>query len=102
VLFGVFASVAVAVVSSLPPELTAALAGLAMIGVLLSSFQGAFRDKHFQIGALVSLVIAMSGLEIFHISAPFWALVGGVVASALLERSDFRDRAAAEEAAQQK
>ncbi|MGC5628171.1 benzoate/H(+) symporter BenE family transporter [Georgenia sp. Z1344] len=89
VLFGVLASVAVGAVSTLPPELTAALAGLAMIGVLLQAFQSSFRDKRFQIGALVALVVAMSGLTLFHISAPFWSLVIGVVTSLVLEPKDF-------------
>lgn len=87
-LFGVFASVAVGVVGTLPPELTAALAGLAMIGVLLQAFQSSFRDARFQIGALVALVVAMSGVTIFHISAPFWSLVAGVATSLILEMKD--------------
>lgn len=87
--FGVIAGVAVAAVRALPPQLTAVLAGLAMIGVLLSAFQGAFGERRFQVGAFVALIIAMSGLTLFNISAPFWALVGGVLASLLLETKDF-------------
>ncbi|MGC5615393.1 benzoate/H(+) symporter BenE family transporter [Georgenia sp. Z1491] len=90
--FGIFASVAVAIVGTLPPELTAALAGLAMIGVLLQAFQSSFRERRFQVGALVALVIAMSGVSILHISAPFWALVGGVLTSLVLEQKDFSRR----------
>jgi len=90
--FGVVAGAAVAVVSTLPPELTATLAGLAMIGVLLSAFQSSFGERRFQLGAFVALVIAMSGVTIFNISAPFWALVGGVLASLALESKDFRVR----------
>lgn len=88
VLFGVFASVAVGIVGTLPPELTAALAGLAMIGVLLQAFQSSFGDTRFQIGALVALVVAMSGVTIFHISAPFWSLVAGVATTLILETKD--------------
>lgn len=92
VVFGIFASVAVAIVGTLPPELTVAVAGLAMIGVLLQAFQSSFREKRFQVGALVALVIAMSGVTILQISAPFWALVGGVVTSLVLEPRDFARR----------
>ena len=91
-LFGAFAGVALALVTALPPELTATLAGLAMIGVLLSAFQSSFTEKRFQLGAFVALVIAMSGVTLFEISAPFWALVGGVLASLMLETKDFRVR----------
>lgn len=90
--FGVVASAAVAVVFTLPPELTTTLAGLAMIGVLLSAFQSSFGERRFQLGAFVALVIAMSGVTILNISAPFWALVGGVIASLALEPKDFRVR----------
>lgn len=92
ILFGVFASVAVGVVGTLPPELTAALAGLAMIGVLLQAFQSSFGDARFQIGALVALVVAMSGVTIFHISAPFWSLVAGVATTLILETKDLAVR----------
>lgn len=88
-LFGIFAGAAVAIVGTLPSELTATLAGLAMIGVLLSSFQSSFGEKRFQLGAFVALIVAMSGVTIFHISAPFWALVLGVLASLALEHKDF-------------
>ena len=89
-LFGVFAGVAVALVSTLPPTLIAAVAGLAMIGVLISAFRGAFGGSTFQTGAFAALVIAMSGVTIFNISAPLWALLGGVLVSLAVESKDFK------------
>lgn len=83
--FGAFAGVAVAVVTALPSELVSTVAGLAMITVLLSALQGAFRENQFQIGAFFALVIAMSDVTIFGVSSPFWALIGGVAVSLLLE-----------------
>ncbi len=88
--FGILAGAAVAVVSALPGELIASLAGLAMLGVLLAAFRGAFGGSRYQFGALFALVIAMSGVTVLNISAPFWALVGGVLASLVLEPKDFR------------
>ncbi|WP_281285047.1 benzoate/H(+) symporter BenE family transporter [Nocardioides albertanoniae] len=89
-LFGVFAGVAVALVSALPPTLIAAVAGLAMIGVLISAFRGAFGGATFQTGAFTALVIAMSGVTILNISAPLWALLGGVLVSLAIESKDFK------------
>lgn len=77
-------------VTALPGELIGVVAGLAMIGVLISAFQGAFQGGRFQMGAFAALIIAMSGVTIFNISSPFWALVGGVLISLILERKDFR------------
>ena len=89
-LFGVLGGAAVALVSTLPGELVAAVAGLAMIGVLVSAFRGAFGGTAFQTGAFTALVIAMSGVTVLHVSSPFWALVGGVVVSLVVENADFR------------
>lgn len=97
-LFGIFAGVTVALVTVMPAELTAMVAGLAMIGVLVRSFRASFSEARFQLGAFFALVIAMSGIAMFNISAPFWALLGGVLASLLLEPRDFRARREEEEA----
>ncbi|WP_366924354.1 benzoate/H(+) symporter BenE family transporter [Metallumcola ferriviriculae] len=88
--FGLLASLALAFVSGLPKSLIGIVAGLAMIGVLLSAFQEAFAPKKFKTGAFFALIIAMSGITIFKVSAPFWALVGGVVVSYLTEPQDFQ------------
>lgn len=90
--FGAFAGAAVALVTALPSELVATVAGLAMITVLLYAFQGAFRDRQFQLGAFFALIIAMSGVTIVGVSSPFWALVGGVTVSLLLETDHFKQR----------
>jgi benzoate membrane transport protein len=87
--FGIIAGVAVPFVTSLPGALVATVSGLAMIGVLVSSLQASFSERKFQIGAFFSLVIAMSGVSFFGISSPFWALIGGVVVSLIIEKADF-------------
>lgn len=88
--FGLFASLIVPFVRALPGPLISLLAGLSMIGVLLNAFEGAFSPRRFRYGAFFALVIAMSGVVLFKISSPFWALVGGVIASMILEPQDFK------------
>ncbi len=87
--FGLIASIAVAFVAGLPNTLIGIVAGLAMIGVLISSFEYAFSTKKFRTGAFFALVIAISNVTILKISAPFWALLGGVIVSLIAERKDF-------------
>ncbi|MEW6662333.1 MAG: benzoate/H(+) symporter BenE family transporter [Bacillota bacterium] len=95
VLFMVFAlsiGVAVPFIKALPKELVSLLAGLAMIGVLTSALEMAFSEKRFRVGSFFALVIAMSGIVLFKISAPLWALLGGVVISHIVEPQDFSSK----------
>lgn len=88
--FGLVAGAAVPLVLALPTPLIGCIAGLAMISVLLGAFQQAFaKDRGHQIGAFVALVVAMSQFSLFNISAPFWALVFGVLVSLLLDAKAF-------------
>jgi len=89
--FGLIASIAVAFVAGLPKHLIGIIAGLAMIGVLISSFEYAFATKKFRTGAFFALMIAISGVAFFKIASPFWALIGGVVASLIVEPRDFQE-----------
>lgn len=85
--FGIFAGLLVPLILRLPAPLIGAVAGLAMINVLLMAFQSAFtKDAGYQIGAFAALVVAMSNISILGISAPFWALVTGAAISMLVER----------------
>lgn len=94
--FGLIAGAAVPVVMSLPGALIGTVAGLAMIGVLLAAFQNAFgRTLVNQTGAFVALAVAMSNISILGISAPFWALVAGVIVSFIVERDGLLTRATA-------
>ncbi|MGF6947625.1 benzoate membrane transport protein [Neobacillus sp. B4I6] len=88
--FGVFAGVVIPYVTAMPNVLIGTIAGLAMIGVLLSSLQEAFSSQKFQIGSFFALLIALSGVNFFDVSSPFWAILGGVVASLIVEKADFK------------
>ncbi|MCP3761105.1 benzoate/H(+) symporter BenE family transporter [Domibacillus sp. A3M-37] len=87
--FGLFAGVVLPFVTAMPKVLIGTIAGLAMIGVLLNSLQSAFAKPRFQIGAFFALVIAMSGVSFFGVSSPFWAILGGIAVSLIIEKVDF-------------
>lgn len=88
--FGLLASWAVYFVQALPGDLVSVVAGLAMIGVLVTAFRGAFAQSLFPMGTFAALVVGMSNLTIAKISAPLWALVIGVLISYLVEPKDFQ------------
>lgn len=89
-IFGLFASGALGFVRALPAGLISILAGLAMMNVLIQSFDIAFSARKFRVGTFAALVVAMSGITILKIGAPFWSLIIGVVISLLADTEDFK------------
>lgn len=91
--FGFFSSYAIGFIKLVPLALIATVAGLAMINVLLQSLQLAFRsDKNaaFQLGAFTAFVVALSGVSFLNITAPFWALVAGLVITLITEKHQLK------------
>ena len=76
-------------VIAMPSVIVTVIAGLAMLGVLINSLKTAFSDSKFQMGAFFALIIGMSGVNFFHISAPLWAIVGSLFVSFLIEKEHF-------------
>lgn len=89
IVFALFAPLATAFALALPLSLIGLIGGLAMMRVLQTTFQTAFRGE-CPLGALVSFVVSVAGVPIFNIGAPFWGLVFAVITSWLLERDSLR------------
>ncbi len=92
IVFGFFAQQFTTLMLAAPPAYVAALAGLAMLRVLESSFVTAFASR-FTLGALVTFVVTVSDITLLNIGSAFWGLVAGLLISMLLERTDFADGA---------
>ncbi len=89
--FGMFTPAFTRFLLACPPSFIATLAGLAMLRVLQSAFTTAFAGQ-YQLGALISFLVTVSGIAILSIGAPFWGLVFGYALSRLLERADYLPR----------
>jgi benzoate membrane transport protein len=77
---GLLAPAATAITQALPRELLDTLGALALLGPLAQFFHQAFAGR-YRLAALVAFLVTTSGLVVFRIAAPFWALVaGGAVA----------------------
>jgi benzoate membrane transport protein len=76
-----------ALVNVLPRSYVSALAGLAILGALQESLEKSFSGP-LRFGALVAFLVAVTPFAILGISSAFWALIAGVVISALLEREE--------------
>jgi benzoate membrane transport protein len=77
IVLGLGAGLATALVLLSPPVLIEAVAGLALLGALASSVAAAFADASGREGAVVTFVVAVSGVTFFGIGSAFWGLVAG-------------------------
>jgi benzoate membrane transport protein len=73
----------VVIAASLPPELIAILAGLALIGPLIGALRAAFGGGGDSFAPALTFAVTASGLSIWSIGAPFWGLAVGLLARAL-------------------
>ncbi|CAN7481924.1 benzoate/H(+) symporter BenE family transporter [Pseudarthrobacter oxydans] len=85
--FGALAPALTRLMLAAPMEFVLVLGGIAMLRALQQAFVTAFSST-FTLGALVTFVVTVSGLDLFNIHAAFWGLVIGYAASRLLERAD--------------
>jgi benzoate membrane transport protein len=87
--FGLLSPLFTHLLLATPRPFIGALAGLAMLRVLQTSFVVSFSGK-FTLGALVTFLVTVADVPIFNVGAAFWGLVFGFAASWLLERGDFK------------
>lgn len=89
--FGLIAAAATSIVNAIPGSLISLLAGVAMISVLISSFEQSWVDSSkYRYGTFFALIIGISGVSFFGIAAPFWSLVGGTLISLVVEPGDWK------------
>ncbi|MCJ1673274.1 MULTISPECIES: benzoate/H(+) symporter BenE family transporter [unclassified Rathayibacter] len=81
---GAVAGAAAALVSSASPLLIEAVAGLALLGVFVSSVQAAVEDARLRLPAAATLLVTASGIAVAGIGSAFWGLVVGLVVLAWL------------------
>lgn len=85
---GLLAPAATSITRVVPRALVDVLAGLALLPPMTQFLQQAFGSR-FRLGALAAFLVTISGLVLFRIAAPFWALVAGTAVSLAAERADF-------------
>lgn len=79
-LLGLGAGAATALVSASPPILIEAVAGLALLGALISAITGALEEPGHRVVAIATFLVVASGIQLLNIGSAFWGLiVGGIV-----------------------
>jgi benzoate membrane transport protein len=92
VAFGLSVGLVTAFVRATPPVLIEAVAGLALLGAFASSMVAALADPRDREAAVITFLVAASGLSFAGIGGAFWGLVAG---GAVMGVSRLKERLAA-------
>lgn len=74
---GLATGVAVALVSAAPAILITAVAGLAVLGALISSVVGALEEPAHRMTAIITFLVVASGVVVLGVGSAFWGLLVG-------------------------
>jgi benzoate membrane transport protein len=80
---GGFSAAFAALVVLAPAAVIPAVAGLALFAAFGSAVQQAIHDPDERIPAVVTFLVAASGIAVLGVSAAFWALVAGLIVRAV-------------------
>ncbi len=80
VVIGLFGAAVTGVLTAFPRELVVAIAGLALLGTIGSGLAIALKDEAHREPALITFLVALSGVVIAGIGAAFWGVVAGTIA----------------------
>lgn len=98
---GLGAGLAAALITAAPSILVTAVAGLAVLGALISSIVGAMEEPEHRVAAIVTFVVVVSGVVVGGVGSAVWGLLAGGVVLWWLGWRSRRARAAAEASATQ-
>ena len=83
---GTFGGALAGLFSSLPREMIAALAGLALIGAITTGLVGAVQDEQHRDASVITFLVTASGMSFLTLGSAFWGLVIGGAAWLVLHR----------------
>lgn len=81
---GLGAGVAAALITAAPAILVTAVAGLAVLGALITSVVNALEDPDNRVAAIVTFLVVVSGVVVLGIGSALWGLLAGGIVMAWL------------------
>lgn len=84
IVVGSFGATLASLFAALPSALVASVAGLALLGAIMSGLAGAMSDEREREPALLTFLVTASGVTVLGIGSAFWGLVVGVIAAFVL------------------
>ena len=83
VVVGLLGAAVVGLIAAFPTALVLAVAGFALLGTIGGGLALAMRDERSREPALITFLVTASGLSLWGVGAPFWAVVAGALAMAV-------------------
>ncbi|WP_338871351.1 benzoate/H(+) symporter BenE family transporter [Myxococcus stipitatus] len=83
-LTGLFGATFATLFAAFPRELVLAIAGMALFGTIANSLTAAMAEEPHREAAIVTFLVALSNVSLFGMGAAFWALILGMLTSAVL------------------
>ena len=80
IVIGIFGAAVTGLLTAFPRELVAAIAGLALLGIIGGALQAAMKDDSHREAALITFLVTLSGVVIAGIGSAFWGVVAGTLA----------------------
>ena len=94
IIFALFTGIAVAFVYQTPRELLLAASGLALLPTIVNAFNVMVEKSDERLPAVITFLIASSGIAFFQVGAAFWAILVGLLIIQLLKlRKPFSTKA---------
>jgi benzoate membrane transport protein len=90
---GIFGTSVTGALKAIPTELVHVIAALALLPTIAANLTNALRDERTRDAAVITFLVAISGVTMARIASAFWAAVAGVLALALLSLRDRRGAA---------
>ena len=83
---GLFAGSLVMLFASLPKELVATLAGLALLGAVTTNLAGVVASDDHREASVIAFLSTASGMSFLGLGSAFWGIVIGMVAYCVLHK----------------
>lgn len=83
---GAFGASVVALFAKLPDGLTTTLAGLALLGTLVSSLTVSLSDESHREASVITFLVTVSGMSFLGLGSALWGLIAGIVFTLALSR----------------
>jgi benzoate membrane transport protein len=86
---GTFGASVIALFARLPEGLTSTLAGLALLGTLVTSLSSSVAAEGQRESSVITFVVTVSGMSFFGLGSALWGLVAGIIFSLALSKKAF-------------